>query len=62
MKNRLKTLVLIGLLALTLNGCQPITNTGAGMGAAAAMALRTLAGVLMINAQGLATTKSVIAR
>lgn len=41
MKN-LKTWALTGLLALALNGCQPITNTGAGMGAAAAMALPEL--------------------
>ena len=38
MKNRLKTWALTGLLALALNGCQPITNIGANMGAAAAMA------------------------
>lgn len=34
---RLMAVVLIGLLALTLYACQPVTNTGADMGAAAAM-------------------------
>ncbi len=42
MKNTFKTWAWIGLLALALNGCQPITNTGAGTGAAAAMALPEL--------------------
>jgi len=36
------TVMLLGLLTLTLYGCQPITNTDAGMGAAAAMALPEL--------------------
>lgn len=42
MKNRLKTLALTGLLALALTGCQPVINTGAGAGAAAAMPLSEL--------------------
>lgn len=42
MKNRLKTWALTGLLALALYGCQPITNTGAGMGGAAMAAMPEL--------------------
>ena len=48
MKNTLKTLALTGLLALALNGCQPVTNNGTGMGAAAAMVMPEL----MIHAHG----------
>lgn len=34
MKKNLITIVLIGMLALMLYGCQPVTNTGAGMDSA----------------------------
>ena len=42
MKNTLRTWALTGLLALALNGCQPITNTSAGIGATAAVPLSEL--------------------
>lgn len=42
MKSRLKLWALTGLVALVLNGCQPIINTGAGVGSAAAMAIPEL--------------------
>ncbi|MEZ4865857.1 MAG: hypothetical protein R3C14_31375 [Caldilineaceae bacterium] len=42
MKNTLKTWALTCLLALTLSGCQPVTDTGAGMGATAATVLSNL--------------------
>lgn len=42
MKNLLNRLAVTALLVLALNGCQPITNTSAGMGAAAAVPLSEL--------------------
>jgi len=42
MKKNLITIVLIGMLALMLYGCQPITNTGTGMGGAAMAAMPNL--------------------